>query len=1390
MSFDQNTRNRLQKFVSDTRAILIEEFTRQLQSTYGMDPHNGGVAEIETLTNLDNNQRETAAILRDTLAHYVSSISAKSEKERTKQALDRIIREQAFTILNRLAALRMAEAREFLIESISKGFGSKGFQLYKNLSGTGLGETGEVYRCYLYSIFDEFTLDLAILFDRHSAKGRLFPRESALLNLLEQMNHFEIEHLWEQDETIGWIYQYFNSQEERRKMRAESQAPRNSRELAVRNQFFTPRYVVEFLTDNTLGRIWYEMTKGKTLLVDCCRYLVRRPNEIFLTKGEAFPEVEEGQNENLSQEELLNKMVYIPFRQLKDPREILMLDPACGSMHFGLYAFDLFEKIYEEAWQLESELGADAFSCSAKFQPLHSSYANFEDFQKAIPKLIIENNIHGVDIDPRAVQIAGLSLWQRAQRSWQLMHLNTDQRPSINKSNIVCAEPMPGETELLKEFSTSLKPRVLGQLLEIIFDKMNLAGEAGSLLKIEQEIVYAIEHARSEFEKDLKKRDANDQLTLIPEWQPDEQHSIFDFTDLPDETEFWETAEQQILDALKEYAESAETVNSARRLFAEDAARGFSFIDLCRKKYDVVLMNPPFGTYTKRIEPLIKTNYSTAKADLYACFIDRGIDFSKPLDGSVGAITARTGFFLNRLKEWRFSLLEKGMIPYCFADLGGGVLDAAMVETAAYVLSAKSYTRTVFITCTEESSRESLLKNACAVGDKEIPNCYEKDFKLLDKIPEGTWAYWAPDKILNLFVSGTAYEHNYGEVYVGVQTDDDYRFVRLNWEVSRQDTSKSNKDLAEEKIWVPFLKGGDSSPFYSDVPCLLNWDKNGKELKAFVTKVLDGGHWSRHIFNSDVYFKPGISWALRTDFFSPHVVPEGCIPSVSRYLCISEKMDTLECLGLFNSIFYDYLIKLRMEKWSQPKFIVGAVKDLPITGCNSANDEVLPTLVNEGFKILQKVDSYFSETSNIFVGMFIINQEQSIHAMSNSMKTILLQSKSKIINIGNKIDDHVSKCLSVPLKELNAPEGIISWDLKWQRLIGLNLADEKNISNLLFSLVFGAIFGRWDIRHSGSELHQLNLPEPFSPLPSCPPGSLQNDKKRIQEQFDISKDYPLCIVWSGILVDEESHSEDIINRFEDALKFIWKDKWDSVAQEACNILGITSIREYFNRPSAFFSDHLKRYSKSRRQAPIYWPLQTPSGSYTLWIYYHRLSGQTLYTCVNDFVEPKLKNVTVELNILLNKSSRTGAEEKELTSLSDLVAELKDFRDELLRIAKFWNPNLNDGVQINAAPFWKLFQHKQWQKKLKEIWGKLENGEYDWAHLANNIWPERVLRKCHKDRSLAIAHDVESDLWVEEEVAIVRRGKDSGDTKTEWRPKKLSETELKELIQRKIAEIKR
>ncbi|MCY4358035.1 MAG: hypothetical protein OXD01_11010 [Gammaproteobacteria bacterium] len=331
-------------------------------------------------------------------------------------------------------------------------------------------------------------------------------------------------------------------------------------------------------------------------------------------------------------------------------------------------------------------------------------------------------------------------------------------------------------------------------------------------------------------------------------------------------------------------------------------------------------------------------------------------------------------------------------------------------------------------------------------------------------------------------------------------------------------------------------------------------------------------------------------------------------------------------------------------------------------------------------------------------------------------------------------------------------------------------SEEKEAACSILSECVGIAFRRWS-KMAGSD----ELREPFTALPNIAPAGLAPNSENASSQSDSHE---------GILVVDEGCQFDLCSVIKSEIQLL---KPGTLLDECINAVGGKNLANYFTNPNLFFSDHLSRYSKSRRQAPIYWPLQTSSGSYTLWIYYHRLNEQTLYTCVNDFVEPKLQQTEQDLSILQGKSSRTSSEEKDLEMLIDLVNELHEFRDELLRIAKLWKPNLNDGIQITAAPLWKLFQHKSWQKKLKETWVKLEKGDYDWAHLAFSIWPNRVLGKCHQDRSLAIAHNVENILWHEVEVPVKRGKKATGGTKLEWQPKELSEAELEALIQSQIKE---
>ncbi|HOC24340.1 MAG TPA: SAM-dependent methyltransferase, partial [bacterium] len=593
MAFDNPTRNRLARLVSDCRRLLTDEFSIQLQQHYGIQP-DGQIIPLEQLGHLDDEQRGVAVMLRERISHIASGLT--DEKRPAEAAVDRLLREQAFTVLNRFAALRMCEERELVQECVRGGLHSRGFKVFLQIAGSGLGDTWQRYRTFLYLLFDEISIDLGLLFDRFSPFGLLFPREAALEELFQLLNTPDLQSIWSEDETIGWIYQYFNSKEERQAMRKASAAPRNSRELAVRNQFFTPRYVVEFLTDNTLGRTWYEMRQGQTRLTGQCRYLVRRPHEVFLQPGEEAPEPPPNQDD-LSQEELLRQPHHISFRPKKDPRDLKILDPACGSGHFLLYAFDLLQTIYEEAWEDESMPAGETTGTT-----LRDANPDREKLLLAIPELILRHNLHGIDIDPRAVQIAALALWLRAQRAWKEQRVKPEERPRIRKSHIVCAEPMPGEKQMLREFAANLQPPLLGQIVERIFDRMQLAGEAGSLLKIEEEIQESISQAKEQWQRMYERaRDKFGNQMLFTQSEMDNLRldpqlllGLFDVSQISD-AEFWETIEERILAALREYAERSSGQSLSRRMFADDAAKGFAFIDLCRKRYDVVLMNPPFG---------------------------------------------------------------------------------------------------------------------------------------------------------------------------------------------------------------------------------------------------------------------------------------------------------------------------------------------------------------------------------------------------------------------------------------------------------------------------------------------------------------------------------------------------------------------------------------------------------------------------------------------------------------------------------------------------------------------------------------------------------------------------------------------------------------------------
>lgn len=362
---------------------------------------------------------------------------------------------------------------------------------------------------------------------------------------------------------------------------------------------------------------------------------------------------------------------------MKDPRDLRLLDPACGSGHFLLYAYDLLSIMYEEAWN-----DPEAPASEATGKTLREEYPTLEALRAAVPGMILGRNLHGVDIDPRCAQIAQLSLWLRAQRSFRDAGLSRTARPLIRRTNVVVAEPMPGDAALVEEFAGTLDPPLLGALFKNIVAEMQLAGELGLLLKIESSIAGAVAEARRQFAA----REQEKKKGYLPGFGPARAQGELDFSGIDDQR-FFELLEPRLVEALHNFVSSAAAgaAGTRRRLFADDALQGLGLVETAGKKYDVVLMNPPFGACAATAKKTFEKSWPKTKNDVYAAFVERGIDLLHPRS-RLGAITSRTGFFLSSFQKWREEVILPKAPPAVFADLGYGVLDNAMVEVAAYCL--------------------------------------------------------------------------------------------------------------------------------------------------------------------------------------------------------------------------------------------------------------------------------------------------------------------------------------------------------------------------------------------------------------------------------------------------------------------------------------------------------------------------------------------------------------------------------------------------------------------------------------------------------------------------------------------------------------------------------
>ena len=670
--------------------------------------------------------------------------------------------------------------------------------------------------------------------------------------------------------------------------------------------------------------------------------------------------------------------------------------------------------------------------------------------------------------------------------------------------------------------------------------------------------------------------------------------------------------------------------------------------------------------------------------------------------------------------------------------------------------------KTVFLRVIEAEDKAGALKKAIQVQHSPV------DAQTFAAVPRSPFAYWVSDEARNLFRSLPQLHGKPSAVWSTNPLNEDFRFARLFWEPPVTELSTLR--------WVPWAKGGPYSPIYYDIHTLIRWSPRRRTYGSFlgtVNRPLARPASLQH------FFRPGLTWSRRTQGgLSLRAMPAGSIfadkgPAV--FVDEDSPDDLLALLAVVNSMAFRSLVELQMAFGS---YEVGVLQRTPIPRLESSDFSELSKICHVVWSQKRTLDTC-SELSHAFILPALLQVTGSTLVLRGmAWSKHVADIEERLTGNQAEIDDRCFGLYGIsdedraamirgfePASENNA--GDDDEDIDGDR--GENAVDlEPQVANLV-SWFVGVALGRFDLRLAIGKRPDPEEPEPFDPLPLCSPGMLTGDDGLPLEAPPDG--YPVDFPIDGILADDPGHDRDLTTRAHQVFKEVFGEDEGAYWHEAAQILEprTQSLRRWLQ--SSFFAQHIKQYSKSRRKAPIYWQLATPSASYSVWLYYHRFTRDTLFKVHGEFVTPKVQHEERRLADLRQEAgpSPTASHRKEIAAQEDFVAELRAFQTEVARVEQLWNPDLNDGVIINFAPLWRLVpQHKPWQKECKKVWDRLCEGDYDWSHLAMHLWPERVVPRCAEDRSLAIAHGLEDELWQE-------------DNGGKWHPRKVTDARIQELI---------
>lgn len=834
----------LRKTVRGLRASLIAQLKESAEQRY-----------LLSLTPAKAAAKLTAAAMarRRRLDEALDQAAAEDGggKDARARAFEAAAKEAGATLLNRLVLLRHLEALGLSKPAVvTGGWMSKGYREFQQVAPALCENETQGMAPLLDLLFAELAVALPGLFG-DVGLTRLFNVPPATLReIIEALDAVPSE-AWHDDLTLGWVYQYWNDPDrEALDAKIAASGKIEPHEIASKTQMFTERYMVEWLLQNSLGPTWLAMCKkhgwtpeaessGVLAQLDARRAEWRKKREAGEVAADALMPID-GPLEEAWKYYVPQPLPAAVVEHAPDSLwKFKLLDPACGSGHFLVVAFDLLVELYREEARHRGVTWGD----------------------RQIAEWILENNLHGIDIDPRAVQIAAAAIYLKARA----LAKDVDPRqvnlvaPALKLSAL--AEDDPGlvrlEADLQKE--TGIPPEVTRQLIETLEGVDHL----GSLLKVGDAIDKALEAHEGSFAR------ASGQGELLqPARAPEAK---------PLQREVARKIVRQRLEGFLGRHAGAEDLGL--RLRGQQLSAGLRFASIAKEGvYHLVVGNPPYqGTSKMKNAGYVAKNYSMGKSDLYAAFLERGLQLCRP-GGASATVTMRGWMFLSVFTALREHLLKMFDLRI-LGDVDRGAFDEVPNEVLATVMSV--FRRT------PPTNELSVAMQPTPLSDKSYDRARTGRKRAavlvqvgahrfavpdLGRIAGSPLVYWWSQAFLSEYLAAPKLQ-SVSPAKSGMSTQDNARFLRKVWEVRRADVAPARPVGAEGAFtgvrWAPYIKGAAGRRWIEPVIDVVDWEYHGLRPKVY-TQWLYGSH-SRTIKNEAFYFRRGVAYTVISNDFSARV---------------------------------------------------------------------------------------------------------------------------------------------------------------------------------------------------------------------------------------------------------------------------------------------------------------------------------------------------------------------------------------------------------------------------------------------------------------------------------------------------------------------------------------